>query len=122
MELNKSTCKLIAELEYIIGSECHNPNAYDGWTGIEGCNYRYPVNIPDSDGKYIKVRNKITDTAFFSIDDIKPTTIQYMKYKFGTNELMRCVGGLLSLKCPLLLLLQALGPIGTKLAIRSLTS
>ena len=88
MELNKSTCKLIAELEYIIGSECHNPNAYDGWTGIEGCNYRYPVNIPDSDGKYIKVRNKITDTAFFSIDDIKPTTIQYMKYKFGTNELM----------------------------------
>ena len=88
MELNKSTCKLIAELEYIIGSECHNPNAYDGWTGIEGCNYRYPVNIHDSDGKYIKFRNKITDTAFFSIDDIKPTTIQYMKYKFGTNELM----------------------------------
>ena len=33
---------------------------------------------------------------------------------------MRCVGGLLSLKCPLLLLLQALGPIETKLAIQSL--
>ena len=53
MKLNRSMCELIAELEYIIGSECYNPNSYDGWNDVEGRSFRYPINVPDSEGEYL---------------------------------------------------------------------
>ena len=31
MKVTKKMCKVIADIEYIIGSECYNPNSYDGW-------------------------------------------------------------------------------------------
>lgn len=36
---------LIAKLEYEVGRECYNPNSYDGYTGVEGLGYRYPVKV-----------------------------------------------------------------------------
>lgn len=59
MKLNKDLCELIAELEYIVGSECYNPNSYDGWNDVEGCSFRYPINVPNSEGKYEKTRSNI---------------------------------------------------------------
>lgn len=86
MKLNKNVCKLIAELEYIVGSECYNPNSYDGWNEIEGCDYRYPISFPkNSDGEYVKIRGNIN--ACYNSDDISAESITYMKYKFGSNEL-----------------------------------
>lgn len=43
MRNNKRLANLIFELEYIIGSECYNPNSYDGYTGEEGKEFRYPI-------------------------------------------------------------------------------
>ena len=89
MMVNKEVCKLIAELEYLIGSECYNPNSYDGWNDVEGCSFRYPINVPDDSGNYSKYRGKITNYDYFESDDINEilNSVQYMKYKFGSNEL-----------------------------------
>ena len=87
MKLNKTLFNLIAEIEFLIGSECYNPNAYDGWAEVEGREFRYPVNIKDQNGKIVKIRTKINSTALLSEEDITTEAIKYMKYKFGTNEL-----------------------------------
>ena len=87
MKLNKSICKLIAELEYRIGSECYNPNSYDGWNCIDGCDFRYPVSFPDTNGDYIKVRGNICSSSLVNEKGVNKNTVPYMKYKFGSNEL-----------------------------------
>lgn len=89
MKLTKKMCKMIAELEYLIGSECYNPNSYDGWNEIEGCAFRYPINVPapGKNGEYIKIRSEINDTILINQKDISPSMVSYMKYKFGSNEL-----------------------------------
>lgn len=87
MKLDKQMCALIADLEFIIGSECYNPNSYDGWNNIEGCAFRYPINIPNSKGNYIKIKTNINKTLFINEDVITPNAISHMKYKFGSNEL-----------------------------------
>ena len=46
MEINKTTAVLVSEIEHLIGSECYNPNSYDGWTYEQGREFRYPVVIP----------------------------------------------------------------------------
>lgn len=86
MKLNNDLCELIAELEYIVGSECYNPNSYDGWNDVEGCSFRYPINVPNSEGEYRKIRSNI-NTYFYYPGDISAESITYMKYKFGSNEL-----------------------------------
>ena len=43
MKNTQNIATLIAQLEYEVGRECYNPNSYDGYTGIEGLGYRYPV-------------------------------------------------------------------------------
>ena len=86
MKLNNDLCKLIAELEYIVGRECYNPNSYDGWNDVEGCSFRYPINVPNSEGEYRKIRSNI-NTYFYYPGDISAESITYMKYKFGSNEL-----------------------------------
>lgn len=87
MKLNKDLCELIAELEYIVGSECYNPNSYDGWNDVEGCSFLYPINVPNSEGKYEKTRSNINIIYKYYPDKISPDSITYMKYKFGSNEL-----------------------------------
>ena len=46
-------CSLVADIEQIIGSECYNPNSYDGWNDIEGCEFRYPISIKTQSGNFI---------------------------------------------------------------------
>lgn len=92
MKINKKMCKVIADIEYLIGSECYNPNSYDGWNDIEGCDFRYPINVPNSDGEYVKTRSKITESYAINKKDITPDAIRYMKYRFGSNELMIGMG------------------------------
>lgn len=87
MKLTKNMCELVADLEFIIGSACYNPNSYDGWNDIEGCNFRYPIQVPDQKGKYIKIRSALNKSYLLSTGIITPDAISLMKYKFGANEL-----------------------------------
>lgn len=91
MKLTKKTARLIADLEYLIGKECYNPNSYDGWNDIEGCDFRYPINVPintqNSDVVYIKIKDMISKSRLIDENDITPETVPFIKYKFGSNEL-----------------------------------
>lgn len=87
MNLTPEMSKVVAEMEYLIGSECYNPNSYDGWNDIEGCDFRYPVNIPDKDGNYTKVRGNLNQSILIDPSDITPSSVTFMKYRFGSNEL-----------------------------------
>ena len=87
MKLTKEMCKIVADMEYLIGSECYNPNSYDGWNDIEGCSFRYPVNVPDKKGDYSKIRTHINTSCLLDPETIGPETIPFLKYKFGSNEL-----------------------------------
>ena len=90
MKLDKNMAKLICELEYHIGSECYNPNSYDGWTGDEGCEFRYPVyiRVNKDDEELTKVRGNVGA----DYPAIKPEAIETMKYKFGSNHLFIGLG------------------------------
>ena len=96
MNINKTTAELVSKIEYIIGDECYNPNAYDGYTLEEGRAYRYPITIPTSSKKNsmteCKTRGFLLDNFYYSqgyygIDDFKSA-----KYKFGSNHLYICLG------------------------------
>lgn len=73
--------ELVYEMEYLVGKNCYNPNSYDGYTGDEGCSFRYPVYIyPDKDAEMPrKIRGKIAG--------VPADQICTMKYKFGSNHL-----------------------------------
>ena len=90
MKLDKKMAKLICELEYCIGNECYNPNSYDGWTGTEGCEFRYPVNIrvQKDDGELTKIWGNIGER----FPSIGPEAIATMKYRFGSNHLFVGLG------------------------------
>ena len=75
MELTKEMCKVVAEIEYKIGSECYNPNSYDGWNDIEGCDFRYPINIPDENGNYTKIRGNIATSRLLNPDCLTPNAV-----------------------------------------------
>ena len=77
MKLNNDLCELIAELEYIVGSECYNPNSYDGWNDVEGCSFRYPINVPNSEGEYRKMHDYFLFNCRFilSVVVIKTTDV-----------------------------------------------
>lgn len=83
MKIDKNIASLIVELEYEIGRQCYNPNSYDGYTGEEGCAFRYPVYFSeknkDGDVNEYKVRGRILN--------LQPEQIETMKYKFGSNHL-----------------------------------
>ena len=89
MKLTKEMCNLIAELEFQIGKECYNPKSYDGWKNIEGRNFRYPINVPNENGGITKIRGgKITRSYYMAMSgNLTPNAIQFMRYKFGSNEL-----------------------------------
>ena len=78
MKNTQNIALLIAQLEYEIGKECYNPNSYDGYTGIEGLGYRYPVNVYQNNDmrRYRGV-----------ISGLTPSEVHTMKYVFGSNHL-----------------------------------
>ena len=90
MKNTQNIASLIAKLEYEVGRECYNPNSYDGWTGDEGCEFRYPVYIRagDSDEELTKIRGNVADR----IPNITPKSVSTMKYKFGANHLFIGLG------------------------------
>ena len=65
-------------LLYIENTLDYNPNSYDGYTGIEGLGYRYPVKV---------YQNKNMRTYRSSITSISPSEVHTMKYVFGSNHL-----------------------------------
>jgi|GEM_PF-670347 len=83
MEINTINVKLIEELEYIIGSECYNPNSYNGYTCEEGCEYRYPVTVTCKDENGERYDKKYR----WKLDGISPDDVSRLKYKFGSNHL-----------------------------------
>ena len=78
MKNTQNIASLIAKLEYEVGRECYNPNSYDGYTGIEGLGYRYPVKV---------YQNENMRTYRGSITSISPSEVHTMKYVFGSNHL-----------------------------------
>lgn len=84
MTLDEKMAKLVCELEYVIGSECYNPNSYDGWNDIEGCDFRYPVCINCDMDTELKVRGHAQPK--------KPEYVKSLKYKFGSNHLFIGIG------------------------------
>ena len=78
MERTQNIADLVAELEYRIADTCYNPNSYDGYTGEEGCEFRYPVWVHQNGQQ-----NKFHGT----IKNLKPEEIGTIKYKFGSNHL-----------------------------------
>ena len=89
MILRKELAPVIADMEYLIGKECYNPNSYDGWNDIEGCSFRYPVSfkIPERE-RFIKVKGKIKGyLSDFEKEEELLEALTYMKYRFGSNEL-----------------------------------
>ena len=89
MELNQQLTNLICEIEYIIGKQCYNPNSYDGYTGNEGCSFRYPVSVytDESKDKLVKIRNQVNSDKWNFYGTVTPELVRAMRYKFGSNNL-----------------------------------
>lgn len=84
MVLDANIADLIGVLEYKIGSQTYNPNSYNGWTGEEGCGFKYPVNYCKS--KADLEAHQLTKTKS-RIDHLDPECVGTMKYAFGSNHL-----------------------------------
>ena len=90
MKLTQKLTDLICEIEYLIGDQCYNPNSYDGYTGDEGCSFRYPVYTytDKSTDELVKIRghaNKDFLGTYLGI--VTPELVRSMRYKFGSNHL-----------------------------------
>lgn len=84
MKLDRKTAKLICELEREVGTECYNGRSYNGYTGGEGCSFRYKVSIdPGNGGRIIETKSNLASYA----NGFPPEAVRTMKYKFGANEL-----------------------------------
>ena len=83
MKVDERIAGLICELEYKIGNQTYNPNSYNGWTGEEGQEFKYPVNYCASKKD---LRDRVSTKAK-RIKSIPPECIGTMKYKFGSNHL-----------------------------------
>lgn len=84
MVVDAKIADLIGVLEYRIGSQTYNPNSYNGWTGEEGCGFKYPVSYCKNKAD-LKVHT-LTKTKS-CIKHIDPECIGTMKYAFGSNHL-----------------------------------
>lgn len=84
MIIDNNMAALICELEYIIGNQTYNPNSYNGWTGEEGCGFKYPVNYCRN--KEELNNHQLTKTKI-QINQIAPECVGTMKYAFGSNHL-----------------------------------
>ncbi len=84
MELDKNIVGLICDLEYRIGNQTYNPNSYNGWTGEEGCSFKYPVNYCVNVNA---LENKKLKKTKSRIEYIDVECIKTIKYTFGSNHL-----------------------------------
>ena len=84
MVVDKSIADLICTLEYKIGKQTYNPNSYNGWTGEEGCGFKYPVNYCRNTEDL--EAHRLTKTKS-RIDYLAPECVGTMKYAFGSNHL-----------------------------------
>ena len=89
MELKKELVPILADMEYLIGKECYNPNSYDGWKDIEGRDFRYPVTLRyPARERNIKTKENINEIMeLYENDEELLDALTYMKYRFGSNEL-----------------------------------
>ena len=89
MKLTQELTDLICELEYMIGDQCYNPNSYDGYTGDEGCSYRYPVYTytDKSTDELVKIRGHVNSRSWDFYGTVTPDLVRGMRYKFGSNHL-----------------------------------
>lgn len=84
MKIDRNITNLICELEYIVGNQTYNPNSYNGWTGVGGCNYKYPVSFCEN--KKALEERKLSKSKV-KIEHIDKECIKTMKYAFGSNHL-----------------------------------
>lgn len=84
MIVDENIAELICTLDYKIGNQTYNPNSYNGWTGEEGCGFKYPVSYCKN--KIDLEEHKITKTKS-KIEFIAPECIEMLKYAFGSNHL-----------------------------------
>ena len=75
MIVDENIAELICTLEYKIGNQTYNPNSYNGWTGEEGCGFKYPVSYCKN--KIDLEEHKITKTKS-KIEFIDPECIETM--------------------------------------------
>ena len=78
MEIDNNIAELISELEYIIGNQCYNPKSYNGYTGEEGAEFRYPVNV---------YRDNNLSKSWSRVKELTPKEVDTMRYHFGANHL-----------------------------------
>lgn len=84
MIIDQDIANLIATLEYEIGNQTYNPNSYNGWTGEEGCGFRYPVEYCETKRDLEDHDSTRTRGMIYSID---PECVETIKYRFGSNHL-----------------------------------
>lgn len=84
MKINKALAHVICTIENIIGNQTYNPHSYNGWTGEEGCGYKYPVSYCKTKSDF---NNHIATKTKDEIIYIDPECVETMKYVFGSNHL-----------------------------------
>ena len=84
MTITDDIAKLVAELEYLVGSETYNPKSYNGWTKSYGCGYRYPVNYCRNEEDF---ENRKLTPISCKIVDLDYKYINTIKYMYGSNHL-----------------------------------
>ena len=93
MKLNKSTVKLICDIEHIIGSNCWNDNAAYGY----GDYIRYPVWAKIAANKTNPYTNTLEKTEtwekfpYINLNNLARSLttkeVKTLEYRFGANEL-----------------------------------
>ena len=82
-KLTKKRARLLAELEYLVGSSCYNASIQNwGPGGVfegEGRDFRYPLTVVDPEGGKHKIR--------YRADGDTPAALITGYYAFGANQL-----------------------------------
>ena len=82
-KISAKRAKLLADLEYLIGSECYNGSIQNwgpnGTQYISGRDFRYPLTVVNEDGEKTKFRSRA--------DPGDATQLGSGYYAFGANRL-----------------------------------
>lgn len=82
-KITRKRAKLLADLEYVVGSNCYNGSIQNWGPGgtFEGTGrgFRYPLTLIDDEGNKIKRR--------YRVDDVPPERLITGHYAFGANQL-----------------------------------
>lgn len=80
MRKTQDIANLICELEYLIGDSCYNKNSVNGYTGEEGCSYRYPVHVYDPELDDLRKTR-------YRVKNVKFKHLNTLTYIFGSNQI-----------------------------------